>query len=69
VTDRFDFEQQIMKCWGITEELNLLNKCILEKDMSKDEISNFVLGLETIYEHKFQELFDQFEYLIKEKKL
>ncbi len=67
--DRFDLEQNIMKCWQITEDIKLLNKGVLEKDMSTDDISNYLLGLETIYEHKFQELFDNFTYLIKEGKI
>ena len=31
MTDRFDLEQQIMKCWNITEEIQLLNENVLEK--------------------------------------
>ena len=67
--DRFDLEQNIMKCWQITEDITLLHKGVLEKDMSTDDISNYLLGLETIYEHKFQELFDNFTYLIKKGKI
>ena len=28
--DRFDLEQGIMKCWGIIEDIGLLNKNVLE---------------------------------------
>ena len=49
MADRFDLEQHIMKCWNVTEDIDLLNYNVLEKDMSKDEISNFLLGLKTIY--------------------
>ena len=70
MTDRFDLEQQIMKCWNITEEIQLLNENVLEKDgLTKDEISNFLLGLATIYEMKFEKLFDQFGELIENKKI
>jgi hypothetical protein len=65
MTDRFDLEQHIMKCWNITEEIDLLNKNVLEKDMSTDDISNFLLGLKTIYECKFEEMFDSFSELIE----
>ena len=65
MTDRFDLEQHIMKCWTITDDIDLLNFNVLEKDMSKDEISNFLLGLKTIYECKFNDLFDTFGVLVE----
>lgn len=65
MTDRFDLEQNIMKCWNVTEDIQLLNKNVLEKDMSVDDISNYLLGLKTIYDAKFDELFDNLGELIK----
>jgi hypothetical protein len=65
MTDRFDLEQNIMKCWNITDEIDLLNKNVLEKEISTDDISNFLLGLKTIYNAKFEELFDNFGELIE----
>jgi hypothetical protein len=65
MTDRFDLEQHIMKCWNVTEDIDLLYKNVMEKDMSTDDIANFLLGLETIYNHKFEELFDTFSELIE----
>jgi hypothetical protein len=70
MTDRFDLEQQIMKCWNITEEIQLLNENVLESDdLTKDDISNYLLGLETMYNLKFDKLFRQFEEMIKDKKI
>ena len=69
MTDRFDLEQHIMTCWNVTEDIDLLNKNVLEKDMSKDDISNFLLGLKTIYQCKFEELFDTFSELVEKDKI
>lgn len=70
MTDRFDFEQQILKCWNVTEEIQLLNEQVLENDeFTKDDISNYLLGLHTIYEVKFNKLFDQFGEMVKDKKI
>lgn len=70
MSDRFDLEQQIMKCWNVTEEINLLYENVMEKpDLTKDDISNYLLGLETIYEAKFEKLFDMFSDLVHEKKI
>jgi hypothetical protein len=63
---QFDLEQQILQCWNICDELKLLNELVLEKDLSKDDISNIVMGLETLYQHKFDKCFQLFEELLKE---
>ena len=67
--DRFDLEQNIMKCWNITDDINLVYKNVMESDMSTDQIANALLGMQTIYEMKFEKLFRQFEQLIHTKKI
>lgn len=70
MTDRFDLEQQIMKCWQVTDEIQLLNESVLERDeLTQDEISNFLIGLVSIYDMKFEKLFNQFSELVKEGKI
>ena len=64
--DRFDFEQQIMSCWNITTDLKDLNEGVLESNLSKDQISNALIGIEQLYELRFNKLFQQFETLIQE---
>jgi hypothetical protein len=74
MTDRFDLEQQIMNCWNIVEDIKLLDKNVLEGkieggQMTNDEISNYLLGLESIYELKFTQLFDTFSTLVNSRKI
>lgn len=69
MADRFDLGQDIMKCWNITEDINLLYRNIMEKDMSTDDIANALLGIKTLYEMKFEEMFENFETLIHEQKI
>lgn len=74
MSDRFDLEQQILECWKIVDDIRLLDKNILEGkveggSMTQDEISNYLLGLESIYELKFQQMFDTFGKLISQKKV
>jgi hypothetical protein len=70
MADRFDLEQQILGCWSITDEIKLLNEQVLENNnFTKDQISNYLLGLETIYAVKFEKTFNTFETLIKDKKI
>jgi hypothetical protein len=74
MADRFDLEQQILDCWKIVDDIKLLDKNVLEGkieggNLTQDEISNYLLGLESIYELKFEQLFDTFGSLIKQKKI
>lgn len=63
--DRFDMEQQVMTCWSICEDLETLCEGVLERDMSADQISNVLLGLQGLYQLKFEKLWDQFEQMCK----
>jgi hypothetical protein len=74
MSDRFDLEQQILDCWKIIDDIKLLDKNVLEGKieggkLTQDEISNYLLGLESIYELKFEQLFDTFGSLIKQNKI
>jgi hypothetical protein len=65
--DRFDLESDIMNCWSIVEDIKELNRCMLDRrKMTEDEISNYLLGLETIYQVKFERLFETFEMLVRQ---
>lgn len=67
--DRFDFEQQIMDCWGVCDDINTLYRMSDIRTMSEDELANALLGLKTVYQMKFEVLFDMFESMIKEGKI
>jgi hypothetical protein len=64
--NRFDFEQQIMSCWNVTTDIKDLSEEVLEGDMTKDQITNVLMGMEQMYEIRFNKLFRQFEQLVRE---
>jgi hypothetical protein len=61
MSDRFDFEQQIQKCWIITDDIADVAEGILEHDLDKDQIVNALTGIGQLYELKFNKLWDLFE--------
>lgn len=64
---RFDLEQDIMNCWSVVDDVKELSRCMLDRrKMTEDEISNYLLGIETIYQVKFERLFETFEMLIRQ---
>ena len=67
--DRFDLEQLILKNWEITTEIKHLRELISDGKPTQDQIENYLLGLETIYEVKFNKLWDCFEELCQHQKI
>ena len=67
--DRFDFEQQIMSCWNVTSDIRTVSEYLLDAPLEvdrEDKIANMLLGIEALYNAKFDKLFQQFESLVHE---
>jgi len=62
MTTRFDLEQEIMKCWSVVDDIDVLYH---SDDMSEDERQNYLLGLKTIYQVKFEKLWTVFEQCVQ----
>ena len=72
MTDRFDLEQQISECWNVTNDIRHVCEYVLDAPIEpnrEDKISNMLLGIEELYNLKFQKLFSTLETLIAEKKV
>lgn len=69
MVDRFDLEQHIMSCWNVCEDIKVVYSQYDHKSPSEDEMMNLLIGLEQLYQLKFQQLFDTFETLIRERKI
>ncbi len=64
---QFDLEQQIMDCWGVVDDIKGLYSLPDLRRVGEDEMQNYLLGLQTIYQVKFERLFDTFEKYLKEQ--
>lgn len=65
--DRFDLEQEIMECWNVTKDIQ--NFYHAQENMDQDEQQNYLLGLEQIYEVKFNKLWETFEQCVRNKRI
>lgn len=66
--DRFEFEQQIMECWNVTSDIKTVSKYLMDAPLEtgrEDKIANMLIGIEALYNAKFEELFRQFEQMVK----
>ena len=59
----FDLEQEILRMWGIKEDLELLLEKYLDSPtpMSVDEVSNYIMGLTYLTELRCSKAFSTFE--------
>jgi len=56
--DRFDFEQEIMQCWNVVEDLRILAD-------RNPAIAEDLKAVAHVYEMRFDNMFNTFETLIK----
>ena len=69
MADRFDFEQQIMNCWRVTDDIDLVATMISQSYMGpkdQDRFMNVLIGMKELYNARFEELFNTFETLVSE---
>jgi hypothetical protein len=62
MSNRFDFEETLTKCWCIVDDLKELSAHIIEHDVvGTDAVHNHIFGLATVYDVKFHKLWDLYE--------
>lgn len=66
--DRFKLEEQIQHCWQVVDDLKTVyhSEKLYEDE---DEMQNVLLGMFTLYQLKFEELFSTYEKLVQEEKI
>ena len=63
----YDLEPMIMDCWKVCNDLETVFKQIGdgERDPTQDELMNTLMGVQQLYEWKFEQLFFMYEQVIK----
>lgn len=64
---QFDLEQQIMECWRVCDDIDILYASVMNEDLDTDTIANTLLGMKALYEMKFSRCFSTFETFLSEK--
>lgn len=71
----FDLEQQILRCWNVTDDIDLITTHFVDSPdwagehfsaKACDALMNKYLGLKEVYELKFDQMFRTFEEVCKE---
>jgi len=66
MTASFDLEQELLRCWGVTDDIELVYHSL--ESMTEDQRLNALLGLQTLYELKFEKAWKAFEAICAERK-
>jgi len=59
----YELEERIMECWSVTNAIKLTYEEYLDSPqiMDEDELGNILIGIECLYNRKFQRLWKTFE--------
>jgi len=61
--NRFDLEQEILECWNVVKDIE--NFYHAQENMTEDQQMNYLLGMQEMYEIKFNKLWETFEQCVK----
>jgi hypothetical protein len=54
-----------MDCWHILEDIKTLSENVCEGDLTKDQITNVLLGMEELYQLRFEKTYRIFEQVMQ----
>jgi hypothetical protein len=71
MTKLYDLEQMIMDCWHVCDDLQVVFRQIGdgERDPTQDELMNALMGMQQVYQWKFEQLFYKYERVIEDQAL
>lgn len=69
--NRFDFEQDILKCWSTKDDLELFLRIKLDSkvSMTEDEEANALIGIIQLHDMRMLQAWETMEHLIKIRSL
>ena len=56
--DRFDFEQDMMNCWHVVDDIKQLTTMVTDRNASTEDIANVLFGLQVLYNDRFTQFVD-----------
>ena len=64
----YNLEPMIFDCWHVCDDLQVVYKQIGdgEREPTQDELMNTLLGMQQVYQWKFEQLFSTYEEMLKE---
>ena len=69
MTKLYDLEPMIMDCWHVCDDLQVVFRQIgdAERDPTHDEMMNTLMGMQQLYQWKFEQLFNKYEDVLRDR--
>ena len=67
MSDFYKLESMILDCWSVCNDLEIVFKQIGDGDHepTPDEMMNALIGMQQLYQWKFEQLFNKYEQLLR----
>ncbi len=68
--DLYELEPHIMDCWSVCNDLESVFKQVGdgERVPTEDEMMNVLIGINQLYQWKFEQLFFKYEQILREQR-
>ena len=65
-----DLEEKIMDCWSVCNDIETVFKQIGDgfREPTPDELMNALMGMQQMYQWKFEQLFEAYELILQNQK-
>ena len=60
MTKLYDLEPMILDCWRVCDELQVVLRQVGDGEPTEDELMNALIGMQQLYEWKFEQLFNKY---------
>tara|TARA_R110000796_G_scaffold42205_3_gene104491 strand:+ start:132 stop:395 length:264 start_codon:yes stop_codon:yes gene_type:complete len=66
----YELEPHIMDCWSVCNDLEIVFKQVGDGDRepTEDEMMNVLIGMQQLYQWKFEQLFNKYEQLLQDNR-
>ena len=66
----YELEQPIMECWSVCNDIETVFRQIGdgEREPTHDELMNALMGMQQVYQWKFEQLFFMYEQVLKDQR-
>ena len=70
MSEMYDLEPMIIDCWHVCDDLQVVFKQIGdgELDPTQDQLMNTLMGMQQLYQWKFEQLFFKYEGVMREQR-
>ena len=63
----YDLEPMILDCWRVCNDLEVVFKQVGNDKPTEDELMNALIGMQQVYQWKFEQLFNKYEEILRDK--